>query len=208
VGRHGDGRPGDDDNDAGEGSVPVALKYPAEVRPDSLQSPHDPDATYSGHKRTGYEVQVAEACDTANATQIITYVEVTPSSGSDAAVPVARLDGLAKRQVQPEELYTDTTYGSGRNAFELECRGTELVSPVAGAAPGKGQAPEPGGGGDPRLTGRGLSQLRHGRAAHGGSGGTQAPSKRRRTTRSRRLSWVERSRLDPLLFAPDSHGWP
>jgi hypothetical protein len=152
VGKHGDGRPGDDDDDAGEGRVPVALKEPAEVAADSLQSPHDPDATYSGHKGKGYEVQVAETCDAENATQIITYVEVTPSSGSDAAVPVPLVEELAEREIQPEELFTDTTFGSGRNAFELARRGTELVSPVAGTAPGKGQAPEPEGGGDPRLT--------------------------------------------------------
>ena len=149
VGKHGDGRPEDDDDDAGEGKVPVALKDPAEVRADSLQSPHDPDATYSGHKGKGYEVQVAEPCHGENATQIITYVEVTPSSGSDAAVPVPLVEALAQRQIQPEEVYTDTTYGSGRNAFELACRGTELVSPLAGSAPRGGAAPEPEAGNRP-----------------------------------------------------------
>ena len=32
--------------------------------------------------------------------------------------------------------FADTAYGSGRNAFEASRRGTELVSPVAGSAPG------------------------------------------------------------------------
>jgi hypothetical protein len=141
VGRHRDGRPEDDDDDAGEGKVPVAIKDPAEIPAGSLQSPHDPDATYSGHKGKGYEVQLAETCAAENVTQIITHVEVTPSSGSDAAVPVPVVDGLAKRQIQPDELYADTTYGSGRNTFELACRGTELVSPVAGPAPKGGEAP-------------------------------------------------------------------
>ena len=59
VGKHRDGRPGDDDDDAGECKVPVALKDPKQVSADSLQSPHDPDVTYSGHKGKGYEVQVA-----------------------------------------------------------------------------------------------------------------------------------------------------
>ena len=58
VGKHRDGRPGDDDDDAGECKVPVALKDPKQVSADSLQSPHDPDVTYSGHKGKGYEVQV------------------------------------------------------------------------------------------------------------------------------------------------------
>ncbi len=60
MGKHQDGRPRDDDDDAGECKVPVALKDPKQVSADSLQSPHDPDVTYSGHKGKGYEVQVAE----------------------------------------------------------------------------------------------------------------------------------------------------
>ena len=138
VGRHGDGRPGDDDDDAGEGKVPIALKEPKEVPADSLQSPHDPDATYSGHKGKGYEVQVAESCHEENATQIITHVEVTPSSGSDATVTVPLIDALSERGIPPEELIADTTFGSGRNAFEAWRRGTELVSLVAGPAPKRG----------------------------------------------------------------------
>ena len=53
------------------------MKDPKQVSADSLQSPHDPDVTYSGHKGKGYEVQVAETCHEENATQLITHVEVT-----------------------------------------------------------------------------------------------------------------------------------
>jgi hypothetical protein len=132
IGRKEDGCPGACDDDAGEGSVPITLKDPKQVRPDSLQSPHDAEVTYSGHKGKGYEVQVAETCDKDNPTQIITFVEVTPSSGSDVEVPVPLIEVLAERDVQPNELFADTTYGSGRNAIEAELWGTELVSPVAG----------------------------------------------------------------------------
>jgi len=147
VGSHRDGGPGEDD-DAGEGKVPVALKDPAEVPADSLQSPHDPDATYSGHKGKGYEVQVAETCHAENATQLITHVEVTPSSGSDAAVPVPLIDGLRERGIPPGELFADTTFGSGRNALAAARRGTELVSPVGGPVPREAQARD----GQDRLT--------------------------------------------------------
>ena len=136
VGKHRDGRPGDDDDDAGECKVPVALKDPKQVSADSLQSPHGPDVTYSGHRGKGYEVQVAETCHEENATQLITHVGVTPSSGSDTDVSVPVVDGLAERKVRPDELFVDTAYGSGRDAFEASRRGTELVSPVAGSAPG------------------------------------------------------------------------
>jgi len=144
VGRDPEGAPGEEDDDAGESTVPVALKDPQEVRSDSLQTPHDPDVTYSGHKGKGYEVQVAETCDTANPVQILTHVEVTPSSGSDAAVPVPLLEALETRGIAPAELTADTSYGSGRNGFEAARRGTELVSPVGGAAPAAAPAPEPG----------------------------------------------------------------
>ena len=108
VGNKRDGRPGEGDDDAGEGAVPITLRDPKEVRSDSLQSPHDPEATYSGHKGKGYEVQVAETCHAENATQLITHVEVTPSSGSDTGVTVPLVDGLAERKVRPDELFSDT----------------------------------------------------------------------------------------------------
>jgi hypothetical protein len=101
VGRHGDGRPESDDDDAGEGKVPIALRDPKEVRADSLQSPHDPDVTYSGHKGKGYEVQVAETCDEENDVQIITHVAVTPSSGSDTDVTVPVVEALEERRIRP-----------------------------------------------------------------------------------------------------------
>ena len=148
VGKHQDGRPRDDDDDAGECKVPVALKDPKQVSADSLQSPHDPDVTYSGHKGKGYEVQVAETCHEENATQLITHVEVTPSSGSDTDVSVPVVDGLAERKVRPDELFADTAYGSGRNAFEASRRGTRTKERVT----------------DHR---RGLSDRRHRGAGHG-----------------------------------------
>ena len=93
---------------------------------------------------------MAETCHEENATQLITHVEVTPSSGSDTDVSVPVVDGLAERKVRPDELFADTAYGSGRNAFEASRRGTELVSPVAGSAPGNSHEGE--GDGPPPLT--------------------------------------------------------
>ena len=143
VGGHRDGRPGADDDDAAEGKVPIALREPREVRSDSLQTPHDPAVTYSGHKGKGYEVQVAETCESDNAVQMITHVEVTPSSGSDSVVTTRVIDELSERGIGPSELWADTSYGSGRNGWEAERRGTELVSPVGGRS-----HKEPDGGGD------------------------------------------------------------
>ena len=136
--------PAPDDDDAGEGRVPVVLKAPKEVDSGSLQSPHDPDATYNGHKGKGFEVQVAETCHEDNAVEIITHVEVTDACASDAQATVPTLEALAGRDLQPEELVADTTYGSGDNAVEAERRGTELISPVSGPTLAAEEEPEAG----------------------------------------------------------------
>ena len=75
--------------------------------------------------------------------QMITHVEVTPSSGSDSVVTTRVIDELRERGIGPSELWCDTSYGSGRNGWEAERRGTELVSPVGGRS-----HKEPDGGGD------------------------------------------------------------
>ena len=74
---------------------------------------------------------------------MITHVEVTPSSGSDSVVTTRVIDELSERGIGPSEPWVDTSNGSGRNGWEAERRGTELVSPVGGWA-----HKEPGGGGD------------------------------------------------------------
>lgn len=132
-------KPHDDDDDKEDGPAPVELKQPQEVKSDSLQTPHDPDATYSGHKGKGYEVQVAETCVTDNPVELITHVEVTPSAGSDANATVPTIDALADAGHKPKELVTDTTYSGATNASEAAKRGVNLLAP----APAMGK-PEPG----------------------------------------------------------------
>ena len=127
-------RPAQDDDDAGEGRVPVVLKAAKKVSSASLPSPHDPEVTYSGHKGKGYEVQVAETCHQDNAVEIITHVEVTEACASDAQATVPTLEAREARDLLPEELVADTTYGSGDNAVAAARFGTELISPVGGPA--------------------------------------------------------------------------
>lgn len=123
-----------DDADAREAVVPVQLKESAEVSPASLQSPHDVDVTYSGHKGKGYEVQVAETVGNGDKPELLTQVEVTPACKSDEAATVPVVEALAARALQPKELVADTNYGSTENALVCTERGTELVTPVSGAA--------------------------------------------------------------------------
>lgn len=133
----------DDDDDAGEGHAPVRVKAAEDVRSDSLQTPHDPEVTYSGHKGKGYSVQVAETCHEDNPVEIITHVEVTEASTSDAHATLPTLEALSKRGLHPEEMIADTTYGSGANAVEAERVGIELVTPVGGASHAEAEADTP-----------------------------------------------------------------
>ncbi|MCK6593131.1 MAG: transposase, partial [Polyangiaceae bacterium] len=130
-----DQQPSDDDADSEQGGVPVVVKEPKDISSASLQTPHDPDATYSGHKGKGYEVQIAETCHAENEVEILTHVDVTPSFESDASATIPVLNDLAERGLQPQELVADTTYGSAENAVYAARLGTELVSPVSGSTP-------------------------------------------------------------------------
>lgn len=108
---------------------PVTLKEPEEISGGSLQSPHDPDATY-GHKGKGYETQLAETCVEENPYQVITAVEITDANGSDQHATVPIVEDLAQRGIAPEVLLADTGYGSGENIVECAQMGVRLVARV------------------------------------------------------------------------------
>lgn len=131
--------PRDDEDDHGDGPVPVKLKAAKEVESSSLQTPHDEDVTYSGHKGKGYETQIAETCHPDNAVEIITHVAVTPSCGSDASATVPTVEALESAGIKPEELVADTSYSGSKNAVEAAARGVNLLAPC----PAKGK-PEGG----------------------------------------------------------------
>ena len=126
------GADGDDDNSgggAGDGDPRVKVIEPKTVASDSLQSPHDPDATY-GHKGKGFEVQVSETCDDDNPYQIITGTEVNGAHESDQNAVEPMLDQLEESGMLPEVELADTGYGSGSNIVESAQRGVDLHAPV------------------------------------------------------------------------------
>ena len=131
--------PAQGDDDGGEPPVPVKLKAPADVESASMQTPHDTDVTYSGHKGKGYEVQIAESCVESNPVELITEAQVTPSSGSDSAALLPVIESLEKSGHKPEEIVADTGYSGAKNAGEAAGHGVNLCAP----APAKGK-PLPG----------------------------------------------------------------
>lgn len=124
-----------DDDDHGEPPVPVQAKEPKEVASDSLQTPHDPDVTYSGHKGQGYEVQLSETCVADNPVQMVTEVQVTPSAHNDARATIPVIESLQAAGHTPHEMAADTAYGGADNAAQAAQHGVNLLAPC----PAKGK---------------------------------------------------------------------
>lgn len=132
--------PKDDDDDHGEPSVPVRALEAKEVESDSLQTPHDPQVTYSGHKGQGYEVQLSETCVKDNPVNLITEVQLTPSAHSDARATIPIIESLDQAGHCPQELAADTAYSGAENAAGAARHEVNLLAPCP--AKGKPKAGE------------------------------------------------------------------
>jgi len=116
----------------------VELKASKEIASDSLQNPSDPDATYSGHKGQGYQVQIMETyCKDEdgkeNTLNLITHVEVEAAHHSDAKALVPAIESAKQRDLMPENLVADSLYGSDENCEKAKQLGVELTAPTMGA---------------------------------------------------------------------------
>ena len=119
---------------------PVEIKKPKEIPSDSLQNPSDPDATYSGHKGQGYQVQVMETYTDTNDPEeksktlnLITHVAVEKACESDANALIPAIESTQKRGLGPEKLAADSLYGSDDNYEQAQELGVELIAPTMGA---------------------------------------------------------------------------
>lgn len=92
----------------------VGVRPGEEISAESLQSPHDPDATFriKGGKayRGGYVVHVSETCDPENPVQLITDVQVASNHTDDGELLARSLDNQAERGIEVEKLTTDGGY--------------------------------------------------------------------------------------------------
>jgi len=118
----------------------LRVKASREIPSDSLQNPSDPDATYSGHKGQGYQVQVMETYCTNEDEQekdrtlnLITHVEVQTACESDAHALIPVLESTTERGLAPTQVLADSLYGSDDNTEKAEAMGIEVVSPTMGA---------------------------------------------------------------------------
>jgi len=118
----------------------VAVKEPKQIPSDSLQNPSDPDASYSGHKGQGYQVQIMETyTDTEDKDQkaktlnLITHVEVERAHESDAKALIPAIESAQQINLGPQQLLADSLYDSDENVETSMDKGVELVSPPMGS---------------------------------------------------------------------------
>jgi hypothetical protein len=115
----------------------VEMKKPKEIPSDSLQNPSDPDATYSGHKGQGYQVQVMETyCKDGGSDKclnLITHIEVEPSHESDANALVPAIESVKQRNLSPEEVLADSLYGSDENCQKAAELDVQVIAPTMGS---------------------------------------------------------------------------
>lgn len=115
----------------------VEVKKPKEIPSDSLQNPSDPDATYSGHKGQGYQVQFMETyCkdgESDNRLNLITHIEVEPSHESDANALLPAIESVKQRNLSPEQALADSLYGSDENCEKAAELGVQVIAPTMGS---------------------------------------------------------------------------
>lgn len=120
-----------------------------QVGSDSVQNPSDPDAGYDGHKGQGYQVQVLETYthgeteeeseteDKKPSLNLITYARVEPANIHDSTALKPALKNVEERQLKPEEVLVDTSYGSDDNVESAQEMGVTLIAPVPGRSNAK-----------------------------------------------------------------------
>jgi hypothetical protein len=91
------------------GASRVVVKERKQIPSDSLQNPSDPDASYSGHKGQGYQVQVMETytdtddkAEKAKTLNLITHVEVERAHQSDANALIPAIESAQEKDLCPQ----------------------------------------------------------------------------------------------------------
>jgi len=92
---------------------PVQPKPGTDIRPDSVQSPDDLDATYRSKRgvgHTGYVANVTETCDPDNPFQLILHTQTAPNTTDDTTLLREALPTLVER-TDLDTLHTDGGFG-------------------------------------------------------------------------------------------------
>ncbi len=92
----------------------VRVRKAKEIGSGSLQSPDDPEATFSaksGKKQKGYKVNVAETATPGNELNLINDVSVQPNNVHDGTMLADRMDVIKEHTPELNEMHTDGGYG-------------------------------------------------------------------------------------------------
>jgi len=115
----------------------VTVKKPKEIPSDSLQNPSDPDASYSGHKGQGYQIQIMETFSRSEdkkekeeTLDLITHVAAEKACEHDSKALMPAIEDTQKRELGPEKVLGDTLYGSDENQQKAENAQVELIAPT------------------------------------------------------------------------------
>lgn len=108
----------------------LILRAAAEIGADSLQSPHDTEATYrekNGERyRGGYVVNASETCDNENALQLVTDIQVASNVTDDGELLKASLENQSERGLEVKEITTDGGYTGPNSETYCKEHGIEL----------------------------------------------------------------------------------
>jgi len=115
----------------------VTVKKPKEIPSDSLQNPSDPDATYSGYKGQGYQVQIMETFtrdddqkEKEETLNLITHVSAEKACEHDSNALIPAIEDTQDRDLGPEKVLADTLYGGDDNLQKAKDAQVELISPT------------------------------------------------------------------------------
>jgi hypothetical protein len=101
----------------------ITLRPVAEIPGQTLQSPHDPEATYrkkGGEGYQGYVVNLSETCDPDNPVQLLTSVQVAPNTTDDGQLLADSLAEQRARGIRVDQITVDGGY-TGETG-ETACR--------------------------------------------------------------------------------------
>ncbi len=115
----------------------VTVKDTHQIPSGSMQNPSDPDATYSGHKGQGYQVQIMETFTRtedpkkkAQELNLITHVDVETACKHDVHALEPAIEDTKARGLSPKTLVADTLYGTDDNEQKATEQGVQMVAPV------------------------------------------------------------------------------
>ena len=100
-------------------------------------NPSDPEATWDGHKGSGYQVQLSETCGADNEVQLIVSAIPETACQTDSAALAVVIEDLKASGFEPTELLADTAYGGDENHSRCLDEGIDLVTPTPGKCPAK-----------------------------------------------------------------------